>query len=295
VLSHDQIEAVLMRRAGYEVRVLPEENLGWEENPPTLLEFIRRDIRWCQGNMQYWHFLTLPGLRAMSRYQLAFAIVMFLRSPAWIGILLLGTLGVLRAERPSVFIDPAAGLAVLLIVLVMGGAPKIATIIDALLRAGGSRRYGGGLRFLFNLVIETIFFLLLSPIMWFSHTLFIASLAVGGSVGWGGQTRDGHAVPFGLAASRLWPQTALGCACLAALAVAAPAVIPVALLIAGGLALAIPLCVITADPAIGIAALRAGVCSLPEELCASPLDALALPALKPDDRRDAESAGAAAE
>ena len=59
ILSHDQIEAVLMRRAGYDVRVLPEEELGWEENPPTLIEFIRRDLRWCQGNMQYWRFLTL--------------------------------------------------------------------------------------------------------------------------------------------------------------------------------------------------------------------------------------------
>ena len=49
-----------MRAAGYEVRVLPEENLGWEENPPTLIEFIRRDLRWCQGNMQYWRFLVLP-------------------------------------------------------------------------------------------------------------------------------------------------------------------------------------------------------------------------------------------
>ena len=64
VLSHDQIEAVLMRRAGYEVRVLPEEDASWEENPPTLIEFIRRDLRWCQGNMQYWRFLALPGLQA---------------------------------------------------------------------------------------------------------------------------------------------------------------------------------------------------------------------------------------
>ncbi len=86
ILSHDQIEAVLMRRAGYEVRVLPEEHLGWEENPPTLLEFIRRDIRWCQGNMQYWRFVTLPGLKFVSRYQLAFAILMFLGSPAWIAL-----------------------------------------------------------------------------------------------------------------------------------------------------------------------------------------------------------------
>ena len=64
MLSHDQIEAVLMRRAGYEVRVLPEEDLGWEENPPTLLEFIRRDLRWCQGNMQYWRFLCAARAEA---------------------------------------------------------------------------------------------------------------------------------------------------------------------------------------------------------------------------------------
>ena len=59
-----------MRRAGYEVRVLPEEDRGWEENPPTMLEFARRDVRWCQGNMQYWPFLLMPGLKPMSRFQL---------------------------------------------------------------------------------------------------------------------------------------------------------------------------------------------------------------------------------
>ena len=64
VLSHDQIEAVLMRRAGYDVRVLPEEDLGWEENPPTLIEFIRRDLRWCQGNMQYWLLPVHAGTEA---------------------------------------------------------------------------------------------------------------------------------------------------------------------------------------------------------------------------------------
>ncbi|HYH43216.1 MAG TPA: glucans biosynthesis glucosyltransferase MdoH, partial [Burkholderiales bacterium] len=58
VLSHDQLEAVLMRRAGYEVRVLPDEDGSWEGNPPSLTEFIRRDLRWCQGNMQYFHFLA---------------------------------------------------------------------------------------------------------------------------------------------------------------------------------------------------------------------------------------------
>ena len=83
VLSHDQVEATLMRRAGYEVRVLPVENGSWEENPPTMLDFAKRDVRWCQGNMQYIKLLNLPGLHAMSRFQLVWAILMFLGIPAW--------------------------------------------------------------------------------------------------------------------------------------------------------------------------------------------------------------------
>ncbi|MEP3300335.1 MAG: glucans biosynthesis glucosyltransferase MdoH, partial [Roseibium sp.] len=67
ILSHDQVEAVLMRRAGYEVRVLPQEGGSYEENPPHLLEFIRRDLRWCQGNFQYRRLLTMPGLLPISR------------------------------------------------------------------------------------------------------------------------------------------------------------------------------------------------------------------------------------
>ncbi len=263
ILSHDQIEAVLMRRAGYEVRVLPEEHLGWEENPPTLLEFIRRDIRWCQGNMQYWRFLMLPGLKFVSRYQLAFAILMFLGSPAWMALLVLGTFGVITAERPSAFIAPDAGLAVLILVLVMWFAPKIATVIDALTRRKARYRYGGGPMFLVNVAVETIFFLMLSPIMWFAHTAFLAKLVFGVGVGWGGQARDDHAVPLRSAIARLWPQTALGWACLAALAWGAPVAIPCTLLIAGGLAFAVPLCVVTANQAVGRALLRAGIGRLP--------------------------------
>jgi membrane glycosyltransferase len=244
-----------------------------------LLEFIRRDIRWCQGNMQYWRFVTLPGLKFVSRYQLAFAILMFLGSPAWIALLVLGTYGVITAERPSAFMAPDAGLAVLILVLTMWFAPKIATVIDALTRPKARYRYGGGPMFLVNVAVETIFFLLLSPIMWFAHTVFLATLVFGGSVGWGGQARDDHAVPLRLAVAKLWPQTALGWACLAALAVAAPVAIPYALLIAGGLAFAVPLCVVTANRAVGRALLRAGIGRLPEETTPSPLDALALPAV----------------
>src|SRR6185369_5919127 len=134
VLSHDQIEAALMRAAGYAVRVLPDEGLGWEENPPTLLEFIRRDLRWCQGNMQYWRFLTMPGLKPVSRYQLGLAILMFIGSPAWIGMLVLGTLALALVDTPADFMRADAGIALFVCVLVMWFSPKIASAIDILLR-----------------------------------------------------------------------------------------------------------------------------------------------------------------
>ena len=131
-----------MRRAGYEVRVLPEEGASWEENPPTLLEFIRRDLRWAQGNMQYWPFLVMPGLKPVSRYQIAFAMLMFLGSPAWIGLLVLGTLAV-AFQGPANFIRPDAGMALFVITLIMWFAPKIATVLDVVSRPALRNSFGG--------------------------------------------------------------------------------------------------------------------------------------------------------
>ncbi|HEX2656091.1 MAG TPA: glucans biosynthesis glucosyltransferase MdoH [Xanthobacteraceae bacterium] len=281
ILSHDQVEAVLMRRAGFNVRVLAEEELGWEENPPTLLEFIRRDLRWCQGNMQYWHLLGLPDLKPVSRYQLIFAILMFLGSPAWIGLLLLGTIGVARAPAPSAFIDPDLGRMLFWTVLVMWFAPKIASVLDVLTRAEARRSFGGALRFLTSVMSETLFFTLLSPIMWFGHTLFLGGLLFSKLVGWDAQMRDDHSVSWAIAAKKLWPQTLIGLGSISVLAATAPAAIPYALFIAGGLALAVPLAVFTSSPAVGRWLVRLGIGRLPEE--SSPpaeFAALALPAIE---------------
>jgi membrane glycosyltransferase len=263
VLSHDQVEAVLMRRAGYEVRVLPEEDLGWEENPPTLVEFIRRDLRWCQGNMQYWRFLVMPGLELVSRCQLALAIMMFVGSPAWIGLLLVGTIA--AALAPDAFVDPFYGYWLLGVYLSMWFAPKIATVTDVLLRRPLRAAYGGGLRLLASVVSEVVFFLLLSPIQWLSHTLLLLGLPFGLGVGWSAQARHQHTVSLLRAVWRFWPQTLLGLASIGVLAVRNPSAIPVALLIAGGLALAVPLAIISAMPLIGRVMTRIGLGRLPEE------------------------------
>ena len=280
-LSHDQLEALLMRRAGYEVRVLPEEGASWEENPPTLTEFIRRDLRWAQGNMQYWPYLWLPGVQLISRYQIAFAMLMFVGSPAWIGLLVLGTLALAAAGTPSAFIRPDAGMALFLIILTMWFAPKIATVIDVVSRPQLRRAFGGAGRFIASVVTETIFFLMLSPIMWFGHTMFLTGLVLGRKIGWGGQARDDHSVPWSDAARQLWPHTLLGWSCIAILAFTVPAAIPYALFIAGGLALSIPLAVVTSWPAVGRMLMRLGLGALPEENAPpAALRKLALPAIE---------------
>ena len=282
ILSHDQLEAVLMRAAGYEVRVLPQEDLGWEENPPTLIEFIRRDLRWCQGNMQYWRFLSLPGLKPVSRYQLALAILMFIGSPAWMGLLVLGTLALAFSDTPAGFIRANAGIALLVCVLVMWFAPKIASAVDILLHPERRRGFGGAGLFVINFAIETLYSILLCPILWCGHTIFLTGLLFGREIGWIGQTRDDHAVSFTLALHNLWPHTLLGCAALGLLAMTQPAAIPYALLLAGGPALAIPFAIVTAWPWLGSFVARVGIGRLPEETTRpAVLLALALPAIEP--------------
>jgi membrane glycosyltransferase len=282
ILSHDQIEAVLMRAAGFEVRVLPQDDLGWEENPPTLLEFIRRDLRWCEGNMQYWRFLWLPGLKPVSRYQLALAILMFISSPAWIGLLVLGTLDVAFSDRTGSFMRADAGMALFVWVLVMWFSPKIATAIDVLLSPELRRAFGGTGLFVINFAVETVFSIVLCPILWFGHTIFLTGLMFGREIGWLAQTREDHAVPFTLALHNLWPHTLLGCGALGLLAMLQPSAIPYAMFLAAGPAFAIPFAMMSAWPLLGGLAARVGIGRIPEETTRpAVLMALALPAIEP--------------
>jgi membrane glycosyltransferase len=265
VLSHDQIEAVLMRRAGYDVRVMPVEDNSWEENPPTLVEFLRRDLRWCQGNMQYWYFLGLPGLKFVSRYQLVFALLMFLGSPAWIGMLVLGTLGVAFANSVSDVVEPTTAIVLFLITSVMWFTPKYSTVVDVITRPDARRAFGGTAWFFLGVFIETVFSILLVPIMWFGHTIFLVGLLFGRRIGWIGQTRDDHSVPLSVAIRNFWAQTLLGVASLVILAMTHPAAIPIASFIAAGLAFSIPLAIVTSSPHLGDVMARIGLCGLPEE------------------------------
>jgi membrane glycosyltransferase len=264
VLSHDQVEATLMRRAGYEVRVLPQEVGSWEENPPTMLEFARRDVRWCQGNMQYLKLLDLPGLYPMSRFQLVWAILMFVGIPAWTLMIALLPAAAWQAQTIPEF-PTAAAKALYITYFIMYLMPKIAGLVDAVLGQGGVARYGGWLRFLLSAAIELVFSFLQGAVSTIRTTIFMLGLVVGKSVVWGGQLRDAQGLSWAQGARHLWPQTLFGVIVCGALLWIAPTVLVWSLPLTAGYLLAIPFAVLTADPAFGRALKRLGLCGIPED------------------------------
>lgn len=279
VLSHDQVEAVLMRRAGYEVRVLPQESGSYEANPPHLLEFIRRDLRWCQGNLQYRKLLGLKGLKPVSRAQLVLAILMFLGSPAWIGFMVgAATLGMTTDYAPY---RADTGAVLFFSVLTMVFAPKLATVADIIARTDLRKAFGGPIRILLSVIAEIVYAAMLAPIMAVAHTVFMAGLAFGKSIGWGAQARGVERLPVSLVASKLWPQTLFGAAGLAWI-VQQPIdlvwpVIPVAV----GPLLATILAVMTSTKTLGTLAIRSTLWRIPEETAPpAELLQLQLPALQ---------------
>lgn len=266
ILSHDQIEAVLMRRAGYEVRVLPEEMESYEENPPHLTEFTRRDLRWCQGNMQYWRLLAMPGLKPMSRFQIAWAILMYLGAVAWIAFMVLATLKVFDTELYDEPFPATLGLTLFALTFAMSLAPKAAGLIDVLLRAEERRRYGGAGQLIGGALTEFLFGVLLGPVVAFRIALFMVGLVFGRTITWDAQARDAVRLSWQTAFAGLWPQLVFGLAMGTVLYVYAPGALIWALPALIGLVGAVPFAVLTADPALGRWLMRRGVCAIPEDI-----------------------------
>lgn len=264
ILSHDQVEAVLMRRAGFEVRVLPCERGSFEDNPPTLAEFSRRELRWCHGNLQYLKLLRLPGLLPMSRFQLLWAILMFLGIPAFAVMIVLAALKTLEADAAVMPMGAAAALYGTYLVMYL--FPKIAGVADILVSRGEVARYGGWPRFVAGAAIETAASFLVGAATTFRVTLFMAGLPFGRRATWSGQARDAHRLTWSEAARGLWPQLLFGVLVLAALGAASPVLLLWSLPLTLGYVLAIPFAVVSSAPSLGAAMARLKLCAVPEEL-----------------------------
>ena len=265
ILSHDQVEAALMRRAGYEVRVMPIETESWEDNPPTLMDFTKRDLRWCQGNMQYWPLLKMRGLRPTSRFQIFAAIMMYFGAPAW--MLMTVAAASMMVSSAEGQVDLAFGIAMFFIMFAVSLVPKLMGLLDIALTRGGVARYGGRIRFAISGLVEAIFSILMAPVVAFRVTVFMIGLLFGKTVTWNGQNRDAYRLTWGDAARGLWQQTLFGkILFMAILMLAGSATLPWAMPMVTGLCVAIPFAVWSASPAFGRWAERVGLCAIPDEV-----------------------------
>lgn len=193
ILSHDFVEAALIRRAGWSVRVLPEAEASFEDTPDNLLGYIRRDRRWCQGNMQHLRLLRTPGLHPVSRFYLLQGAMAYLASVWWLVLLCLwaalGEGGVIRyfAEAnpmipawptfPPVAQGTISGFVGLMLI-----GPKLIGVA-AFVR---DNRLGAGARlpFLATFVIEMGLSVLVAPMLMVHHVRAVLRTFAGFDAGW---------------------------------------------------------------------------------------------------------------
>jgi membrane glycosyltransferase len=193
VQSHDFIEAALLRRRGWGVRMEPPTRGSYEETPPCLIEAARRDRRWCQGNLQHARIIGAPGLHWISRIHLLRGMLAYLAAPMWLATLPLGLFAWSR-------LGPAAEKDLLEIFLVTVGlllGPKLMAIILALRDGEAARAFGGRGRLVLGAMVETLASMLTAPVLMLLHSQAVIEVLLGRDSGWGAQRRDGEALAFG--------------------------------------------------------------------------------------------------
>jgi membrane glycosyltransferase len=224
--------------------------------------------------MQYVKLLGLPELKAMSRFQLVWAIFMFVGIPAWTLMIALLPFAAVDALTISDF-PVGSAKALYVTFLLMYLAPKIAGVMDAVLTPGEVKRFGGGLRFASSAALELVFSFLQGAVSTIRTSIFMLGLLFGKSIVWSGQQRDAAGLTWGQAARALWPQTVFGVSVLSALYWISPAVLLWSLPLTAGYVFAIPFAVVTASPVLGRFMRKNGIAGIPEDFVA-PAEILAV-------------------
>jgi len=210
ILSHDFVEAALIRRAGWAVYMLPHLRGSYEEAPPSIIDVAVRDRRWAQGNLQHSKIVTAKGLHWLSRVHLLQGIMSYLASPLWLLLLMagLGLSMVARFTTPDYFpkgfslfpawpvFDPQLALRLFVLTAVVLYLPKILGLTLALITPSIRRSCGGFTGLFASFIGETIISMLLSPIMMLIQTRFVFDIFLGRDSGWNSQNRNEAALPF---------------------------------------------------------------------------------------------------
>ncbi|HEY0973142.1 MAG TPA: glucans biosynthesis glucosyltransferase MdoH [Solimonas sp.] len=279
ILSHDFVEAALMRRAGWGVWIAYDLPGSWEEMPPALLDELKRDQRWCQGNLQNFRLFFTRGLHPAHRAVFMTGVMAYLSAPLWFLFLVMSTalLAVFMLDEPQYFTQPYqlfpnwptwhpewamqlfAGTMTLLFL------PKLLSALLLIVQRQGAKPYGGPARLLSSLVLEMLFSALLAPIRMLFHARYVAGALLGFSIVWKSPPRGDTETPWGEAFKRHGAGTVLGLCWLALVYWLNPKFLPWLLPVAGALVVAIPLSVWSSRVRLGRWARERRLFLIPEE------------------------------
>jgi membrane glycosyltransferase len=201
ILSHDFVEAALLARAGWTVRIDDDLSGSYEEAPGNILLHAKRDRRWCQGNLQHARLLFAPGLKPWSRFVFLQGILAYVAPVFWLLFIAASIAAPLFAPPPDYFpIEgwsfpvipvPETWRAVVLAgcVLALLFLPKLLILADAVLR-GRARGFGGAGRAVRSVMAELLFSALTAPMFLMFTTRSVAQVLAGVDGGWPAQSRS---------------------------------------------------------------------------------------------------------
>jgi membrane glycosyltransferase len=207
ILSHDFVEAALMGRADWEVWIVEDSSGSYEETPPSLLDELKRDRRWCQGNLQHLKLIFGDGLRAGHRAIFTMGVMAYASALFWFVFLLLSSMEaaaqailppVYFTSQPSLFPvwpqwRPEWAIALVSTTALLLFLPKFFSFL-LIVKNRETRLFGGFIPLCLSIFFETVMSSLLAPVrMWF-HSKFVVLTLLGRQIKWGSQQRSDNQI-----------------------------------------------------------------------------------------------------
>ncbi|OJF70976.1 glucan biosynthesis glucosyltransferase H [Alteromonas sp. V450] len=278
ILSHDFVEAALLRRAGWHAYLLTDMTGSYEEVPSNIVDYAIRDRRWVQGNIQHLGLLKVKGLKTANRLHFLFGAFAYISSLILFCMLALGTVDALiRATSvPEFFVSeyqlfPSWQIARqdMMMVTMWGTAallflPKLLGIALALIKRRDE--FGGAWSLLKGAAIEVVMAVLIAPLMMFYHSYFVISVLIGHSVKWEAQEREGRKVPWSVAIKHTQIMSCLAVAWGVTTFYFTPSLFMWLLPVLVGMVLAAPVIRITSSDSLGVTMRKWGVFVIDQEV-----------------------------
>jgi membrane glycosyltransferase len=265
ILSHDTVEAALMRRAGYEVWLGYDLAGSYEEGPPHIPAYLARDRRWCQGNMQHILVLFWPKLKGASRLHILLGIFAYGSAPLWASLMLLTFWAALAEKRSGSLLNPNRWMAPALFTytLIALFLPKILSILH--LRRSQAMSRPETLRLGQSVLLEVLFSTLFAPVLMYFYTKFVCFSLTGLPVKWNNQNRSEGPLSWREVWTLHWCNSLAGLIATGFVLWLLPSLLPWSSPVLAGLILSMPLSRLTSSVSLGKKARNAGLFVIPEE------------------------------